>query len=461
MERRSSGEHLRGEAGVEAADGSGPGAAAVGAPDGRAGAPAPLQPAAAAGRATSPLVRVFPALGASDFRLLWLGMLPATLAWQMSVVASGYAALVLSGSATWLGLVSSATGWPLLLLSLVGGVVADRVPRRTVLLASQSVLALGAASIAGLSLLGALQVWHLVVLGLSQGAAFAFQVPARQAFIAQLVGGRLLRNAVALNNAGMNFARIAGPALAGGLLAAPGVGVGGVFAAMAGLFVAVILTLLRLPNRPVPVAGGKPGGGVGGWDQMLEGLRYIRSSPALRALLGLAVVTLFLGLPYQQLMPLFSEQVFQVGAAGLGLLMAANGVGALAGSLAMAALASVRRQGALQLGLGIGLGLGLVAFALAPWYPLAVGLVGLVGFAFAAYTSSNNTLVMVNAEPRLHGRVMSVYVMTFAVTPLGALPLAALADLVGARTAIAAAGAVVALTATGVALLYPPYRQIR
>ena len=338
------------------------------------------------------LLRLYPALASGPFRLLWLGTLPSMLAWQMNVVAAPYAAFALVGSATVLGVVSLATGVPMLLLSLVGGVMADRLPRRKILLATQGSLALGAAIIAVLTLRGMLQVWHLVALGLTQGIAFSFNMPARQAYMADLVDRPLLGNAVALNNAGMNFCRIVGPAIAGALLALPAAGVGGVFVAIAAMYVTVWLSLLRLPDRP-------PGGQTdrersrptSGREQLLEGLRYLGASPVLLGLLGSAFVALFFGMPYQTLMPLFAERVFEVGAGGLGALMAAVGVGALAGSLAVAAVSQSRHLGRIQVALGIGFGLALVGFALAPSFPLAIVALLLVGFLSAGYTAVNST----------------------------------------------------------------------
>src|SRR4051812_40798221 len=185
----------------------------------------PVDPAVASVGARRPAVEallgLYPSLRVGSFRLLWLGMLPATFAFQMSTVAVGYAAFSLTGSATTLGLVSLAQGFPMAGLTLVGGVAADRLPRRTTLIFTQSVLGLVALGLALLAVNGQLAVWHLVVASVLQGMAFAFNMPSRQALIATLVGPRLMRNAVALNNAGMNFSRIAGPSLAGAILASP------------------------------------------------------------------------------------------------------------------------------------------------------------------------------------------------------------------------------------------------
>ncbi len=408
----------------------------------------------------APLARVYPALGHPEFRLLWLGMLPATLAWQMSVVSAGYAAFVLSGTATALGLVSLAQGLPMLVFSLVGGVVADRFPRRTVLILTQATFGVASGLVAVLSLGGWLQVWHLVMLSLVQGTAICFNVPTRQAYIGELVGPRLLRNAVALNNAGLNLCRIAGPSLAGGLLAVPALGVGGVFTVMTAMYAAVLAALWRLPARPA--SAGEPGvARATGWSDLVEGLRYIRASGVLLALMGLALVPLFFGLPYQTLMPLFAERVFAVGAAGLGALMAASGIGALLGSVTVASLAEHPRPALVQLALGVGFGLALIGFGLAPGFAVALGCLALVGFCSSAYNALNNTLIMANTEQRLYGRVMSVYLLTFAVMPLGAAPAAWLADHLGGRLTVVLDGAIVAAVVIGVALLYPPYRRIR
>jgi MFS family permease len=331
-----------------------------------------------------------------------------------------------------------------------------------VLLATQSLLGLGAVLLAVLSATRMLQVWHLVALGVLQGIAFSFNMPARQAFVAELVGGPLLRNAVALNNAGMNFCRVAGPALAGALLAVPGIGVNGVFVVMALMYVVVLASLLRLPRRPRDERGGAAGRArSSSWEQLLEGLGYLRASPVLLALLGMGFLAMFFGMPFQTLMPLFAERVFGVGAGGLGVLMSAVGLGALAGSLTIAALSRVSRPALLQVGFGIAFGVGLVAFGLAPSFLFAVLALVVVGFASSAFAALNNTMVMANTEPRLYGRVMSVYLLTFATMPLGAFPLALLADQLGGPAVVAGAGLVVAGAIGGVGLLYPAYRRIR
>ena len=444
--------------------------ASVAPPDGLAAQVPSLRSAEAveSGRSTDeavspskPVFRFAPALESPHFRLLWLGMLPATMAHQMGIVATGYSAYTLTGGATALGIVSVAMGLPMLVFSLIGGVVADRAPRRAVLLITQGVLALASGALAALAFAGALQVWHLFIFGAVQGTAFSFNMPARQAYIAEVVGPKLLRNALALNNAGMNFSRIVGPSLAGGILAVGALGVGGAFAGMSAMYAVVLLALLRLPPRRTDQEDSDRPRREGGWAQMMEGLGYVKSSPTLMALLALAFLPIFFGMPFQTLMPLFAEEVHGVGAAGLGALMTSVGVGALVGSLVVATLSGRPRLGTLQLGVGVGFGLSLVAFALAPSFMLAIAVLAVVGATSAAQMALNQTLVMANTLPRLHGRIMSVYMLTFALMPVATLPSAWLADRIGGPATIAGLGALVAGSVVAVALLYPPYRRIR
>ncbi len=414
------------------------------------------QVAPAVSETRSPLERLFPALQEPLYRLLWMSTLPSTLAVQMASVAIGYAAFLLSGSATALGGVSLATGLPMLTLALVGGVVADRAPRRLVLIGTQSTLGLSAATIAALALSGHLAIWHLYVLGLAQGTAFAFNMPARQAFIAELVGPELLRSAISLNNATMNFARIAGPSLAGALLAVPALGVGGVFATIALMYGAVLVTLFRLPAG----RGSRSAADRGSWQQLLAGLDHIRTSPALVTLLTLGFVPMFFGMPYQTLLPLFAERVHSAGAVGLGLMNAAVGAGALMGSLTVAAYTRGRALGRLQIMLGIAFGAGLIGFGVAPTFPLAVAALVLVGFAFAGYAAVNQTLVMEHTAADFHGRVISVYLMSFGLLPLATFPQAWGADHIGGPAMVLLAGSAVVAAVALTASLVPSYRRL-
>ena len=426
---------------------------------------AALQVPVAAGlsttRAGSYVLRIYPALRVSAFRMLWLGLLPATMAFQMGVVVRPYVAFALTGTAATIGFVSLANGLPMLLLCLVGGVAADRLSRHRVLMWTHVVFLASAIIPAILLFTGRLEVWHLLVASLFQGAAMPFNMPARQAYIADTTGRAMLPNAVALNNAGANFGRLVGPAVAGGLLAVPDIGIGLTFLAMALMYLYALWTLLRLPTDRVAAARPRvQTTRPTGVSQLMEGLRYTASSPVILVLLAMASAMSILGMQYQTLMTLFAERVFQVGAGGLGLLMAMAGLGALSGAVTVAASTRFDRPAVLQLGLGVAFSVALIGFAVMPSFQLALATLSVVGFCSSAFMGLNMTLITSNSPPHLYGRMMSIYMLTFAAQPLGAVPLAWLADVAGAPASLVVAGALVLAIVAGIAILYPPYRRI-
>jgi MFS family permease len=397
----------------------------------------PAEPAAAG----SGWRRTFAALRHRDFALLMASALPHMTAMGMGMTAFGYLAFELTGSATVLGLIGLAWGVPMLVLSLVGGVAADRFPRRTILMATQGTIGVAALVNALLILTGYLQLWHLFAVAVVQGTAFAFNMPARQALTADIVGREDLSNALALSNANMNLTRVLGPALAGFLIASPLVGVGGVFAIMASAYVLVVFTIAQ-------VRGGRQRAGTSkrsGPEQLLDGLRHIRSSRRLVVLLTLGFIPMLLGMHYQTLMPVFALGLLNAGPEGLGLLSMAAGVGALVGSLGLAAAGNFPHKQRIQALLGIGFGVGLFGFALAPSVVVAMATLLVVGGCAATYQALNNTLVMEATPREYYGRVMSVYMMTWSMMPLASVPVAALADAVGARPTVAGTGLLLAL----------------
>jgi MFS family permease len=401
--------------------------------------------------------RTFLALEEPDFRNLWLGMLPGTLAMSMGMITTGYVAYDLSQSAKSVGLVELGWGVPMLTLGLVGGVVADRFPKRNILLMTQSVIGLAAVINAVLVLAGVIQVWHLVLVSALQGTGFAFNMPSRQAFVAQLVSRERLMNAVALNNAGMNFSRVVGPSVAGALIGLRGFGVGGVFVLMACMYAYVVFSLLRIPQRGDPLGQRRPSP----LKSLGDGLSYVRGNAVVFTLLLLAFVPVMLGMPYQSLMPVFAESVFHVGPGGLGVLLTANGVGALIGSLAIASMTGFQRRGLLQLVLGVAFGLTLALFAFGQSFYLALPALALAGLASAGYQSLNSTLVMDHTDPAYLGRVMSVYMLTFSAMPLAIFPIGALSDADGAPVTIGVSALLLSAVIGGVGLAHPSYRHVR
>jgi MFS family permease len=400
--------------------------------------------------------RPFTALEERDFRNLWVGMLPGTLAMQMGMVTTGWVAYDISESAASVGLVSLGSGVPMLTLGLFGGVVADRFPKRRTLLMTQSLIGSAAAICAVLVLTGIVEIWHLILISAMQGIGFAFNMPSRQAFVAQLISRERLMNAVALNNAGMNFSRVIGPSIAGLFIGV--IGPGEVYVAMALMYAFVVFSLTRIPQSGAPLGTHRPPP----LRSLADGLGYVRSNGTVFTLLLLAFAPVLLGMPYQQLMPVFADEVFSVGASGLGLLLSVNGIGALIGSLAVAGIGNgFRRRGLLLMVMGMFFGLSVAVFALAQSYEVALIMLMIAGATSAGFQSLNSTLVITNSEPAFHGRVMSVYMLTFSAMPLGVVPFGALSDIYGAPITIGLGGLLLTAVIAAVGLFHPSYRHIK
>jgi MFS family permease len=383
-----------------------------------------------------------------DFRFLWFSTIMAFLAMGMQMVGRGYLAYELTGSGAALGIVSLALGLPQVVVAPVAGVFADRFSKRLLLVASLSALFVLTLVNAILISTGVIEIWHLIVLGFIQGAVFAFNMPARQALLPAVVGRDNLANAIALNNAGMNFVQVAGPAAAGLLIAVPGFGLAGVFYAMSFCYLISLLTIFGVSTSSGQ--GKVMSGSI--LQEIGAGVRYIIQRPKLRRLVVMTSIVVLLAMPYQILMPLFALRVHDVGPEGLGLLTAFTGAGALVGAVIMVSLSTSTRLATYQIIAGIAFGVTLAGFAVAPTYALALGFVFLVGATSNVYMALNNTLLMVDSDPEMQGRIMSVVMMNFALMPIAALPMSVLADSIGAPLTVASAGAITALIVVGLNL---------
>lgn len=415
------------------------------------------------------LQRVFGALGENPhYRSYWLGNQANTLVMQMQQVANGYLAFTLTNSAAALGVVAFAQSLPMLLFSPVGGVLADRLEKRGLLLWIQVLQCAISLIIGILVAVDRIEYWHLVVSAAIQGASFAVMMPTRQSWIPQLVPRHDLTSALALNNAGMNASRVLGPSLAGVLIAVPWFGIKGVYFLRVLAFAWVMFTLLQIPIRGDPEASGASANGMdrvrnfGG--QMTSGLRYIWHHETLLSLFIFAVVTMLLGQSYQQLLPAYALGVFNVGAEGQGVMQAVVGVGALVGSLTMAYLSRNPNRAKIQAYTGTALGLALILFGVCAafnWFLISLMALFLVGLTLDFNATINQTLIMLNAERALYGRVMSVYMMTFALSGFSASASGVLIDNFGGAVTMLAQGAVLAVFVVAMATLNKGYRSIR
>jgi len=399
------------------------------------------------------LISAFSALRSRHYRWLWLGGLAGSAGFQMSSVAQGWLVYRLTGSALALGWVSSGWSLTMLLLSPYGGVVCDRVEKRDLLLWTRGLMGLNILVIALLISAGAIQVWHLLASALFSGVLFSFMFPAYQTIIPKLVDRDTLLNAFSLDAVGMGLMGIIGAPVAGMLI--DHVGVAGVYYAMAFLYFLSVPAMSRLPatNQKKEVRNSA-------WLDLREGTHYILRQPVLLGLLSLALARVIFAMPYTTLMPKFAREVMGFEGTGLGLLVAAPGVGSLIGSLAVASLGNYRDKGKLLLASGVGTGLGLFLFVTVRPLPLVLFFLALVGAAGNISMVANSALLQANAEDHLRGRVMSVYLMMWGLTPLGTLPAGAVADRLGVPPVVALEGLLLATVFLAVMFLQPQMRRL-
>ena len=401
------------------------------APTGRA-APPPrvMLPTGAAGWG-----RTFAALRERDYAWFFAGNAAFFMAMQMNILLRGYLAFQLTDKASALGLIAMSVAVPLLLVSPFGGMLADRVNKRTLIAAGQSVIVAVNFVIAILILSGSIQFWHLVLGAIGTGVVISLAMPARQALVPQLVPQHMLMNAISLQMAGMNLTRIIGPALAGLLIGLLGVGV--VWSLSVGLYALAVVTLLPLPKHGMVARGTRRSVG----EDLTGGFRYILATPLFRLLILTAMVMPLFAFPVQLILPVFADDVFEGGAGSLGLLMAATGVGGLAGALIAANLDHVPRKGRVMFAASLLMGVCFIAFALAPGFLLALLFLAAGNVGGMLFMATNNAILQAKVPDELRGRVMSVLMMSFGLMPLGVLPLTVAADLIGARAAVAISSA--------------------
>ena len=399
--------------------------------------------------------RTFYALENERFRVLWFGTLFSFLGMQMQVIARGYLAFDLTGKNSALGGVMLAFGVPQLLLGMWGGVVADRLPKRNVLIVSQAVIALNSAWLATMIATGQVEYWMLLAAGVVQGAGFAFVGPARQAFITDLVGRAAIGNAVVLQQLSMNSTRVVGPSLAGMFIAVQFIGTAGVYYLTTVGFIVAVASLWRLPpGNPRPGANARSP-----LADLADGLRYVRRTPAILQLILVSFSVIMIGFPYQSFLPSIAKDVYDRGSGGLGLLASASAVGAVVASIVVASLASTPRAWVLQSAAAIGFGLALIALGSAPAFALGLVTIVFVGALASAFQSLNNSLTMTLTEQDYHGRVQSISMLSWSLFGLAALPIGIVADAIGIRQTLALMGGVTVLLVLAISLLGRAYNS--
>ncbi|HEV2528867.1 MAG TPA: MFS transporter [Thermomicrobiales bacterium] len=395
-------------------------------------------------------IRAYPA-----FAMLMLGTLATNTGFWMYQTAVGWLALQLTDSALFVGLAGFAGGIPMLVLAIPAGVILDRSDRRTVLkLAQWGVMAVSAA-FAILVVTDLIQPWSLLVLAFLYGSVMSFIFPTRTTMVPSLVSRQDMANAVALNSATQNATRVIGPAVAGVLIAL--LGASGTFAFAAVLQIVALYTTNKLPA----VAAGRMNRGGGGRSSLMVGLRTVASSQILTGLVLLSLMTNVLVMPYINLMPVFAENVMDIGSAGLGILLAAIGLGTVGGALYVARSQAILEWRSIQIITAASFGALVVLFALTSHLHLAVGLVILFlgGFASALFLALNQTALQLRVDEDKRGRVFSVYLLTWGLLPLGQLPTGYIAERAGAPLAVVVSSAIALAGIVLVAWRYPSLRE--
>jgi MFS family permease len=394
------------------------------------------------------------ALSHRNFRLFLFGQGISLIGTWMQSVALGWLVLEITNSPFAVGLTQALRSLGVLLFTLYAGVVVDRVDKRRLIVWTQALQMLEALALAALVWTGRVTTWQVMVLAVFFGIVNAFDIPARQAFIAELIGKEDLMNAIALNSSMFNAARIVGPAIAGVLIGVAGVGV--CFFVNGVSYVAVIAGLLamRLPpfvTRPMPTTA---------WEGVRQAVAFIRGDARVWVLVVLVAVFSVLGFPFIVLMPVVARDVLHTDARGYGLLMAAVGIGAMLGALGLAVRGPRVPKGAALLGGGAAFGVLLVLFAAARSVGVALALLALAGCAMIVTTALANTMLQTLVRDELRGRVMAFYAFVFVgMAPLGAFQAGLVAEHAGAPAAIALGGAGCLIAAALVAWRVPALRQ--
>ena len=378
---------------------------------------------------------IFGALRHRNFRWFLIGTIWQATGQGMQFLILGWLVLRITESSSQMGLVIFIFGVPNFALLLFGGIVADRLDRRRLLVTTQSVVAVAILLLAMVEIADLVALWHLYIVAFFLGIVQGLNMPARLAIVADLVDRNDMMNAVALTSAVMNIGRIVGPALAGWIIDAAGIGPSLIF--NAGCYVLGTLLLGLVQAGPTPRIAG-PRTVLG---DLAQGVNYFRSTAVAFSIIGMGMAFGLFAMAYLQVLPAFVKEFLETSASGAGLLISAAGLGSLLGSLALASLGDAPNKGRLLLGTAMTFIAALFLFAWSPWFWASWVVLLFAGAGSMGFISLGTTLLQLTAPTRLHGRVLSLWLLGAALNYIGALPLAAAADAVNWPVAIAGGSA--------------------
>ena len=406
---------------------------------------------------------IFSALAVANFRWLWVGSLGSSFAMNMQIIARGWLVYELTSSALDLAWVTLSFMLPSVIFSLYGGVLADRLPKRRVIAWAQALNCVATLVMATIIFSGNVKFWDFIWFGFFNGTVLALSMPARQAFVPEIIPERLIFTAMALNTTGWNLSRIIGPAFAGLLIAwlAGGdktstYGVGIVYVVIASLYLFSALTVLKV-DRPGKTQRNRDGDS---WSDVREGLRYVVEHPPVFALIVLSILPFLFGMPLNTLLPAFNQDVLQGHADDLGYLISAMGGGAIIGSLLMATMGDMRNKGFWLIVSCLGWGAVTAAFGAFDAQGAALVLIAVIGLLSSWNMSLNRGMLQMQVEDHMRGRIMSIDMMSHGLMPLGVFPISLIAEYYGVGAALVTSGfALMAITLL-VAIFLPSVRSI-
>lgn len=389
------------------------------------------------------MMQALRALRSRNFRIFYAGMAVSIFGTWMQTVGASWLVYRLTGSAFLLGLVAAAQQLPMLFLAPIAGVLADRVDRRKLLIVTQVLTLLQAATLTGLTFAGVVTPTHVVLVSLALGFINAVETPTRQAFLLEMVDSKQdLPNAIALQSMMFNTARLVGPTMAGFVVA--GFGEGWCFALNTASYVAILVAYARVRVTP-RVAGRAP---ARLFVELADGFRWVFGLMPARRLILLVAAISFFSAPWQPLMPIVAAERFGGDSRTFGFLIGAVGGGALCGTLFLAFRSSVRGLGKMIAGASLTAGIGLTLFAVAPRLWIALAILPVLGFGIIVAAASTNTILQTIADEDKRARIISIYVMIFlGMSPIGNFIAGALAEWIGARWTLVAYGLLLTLSA--------------
>lgn len=394
------------------------------------------------------------ALSFAPYRYLWFAILGNAMTLWMEMLAYGWLVLELTDSPFMLGFIGFCRTIPTVFFSLWGGVLADRMDRKRLLVLCQTAVIITVTTVAALTTLHLIEVWHVLVASFIGGIAQSLNIPARQSLISDTVPREVLPNAIALNSAAFNVAKVFGPMVAGVVVA--WVSTAGVFWLESITMVGVAITtmMIQVPARAVALARQSP------LKEAIEGLTFIKNDALIRGMLLTLAVPVLFAWPHQSLLPVLARDSLQVGAEGLGVLMSAAGVGALISIISLVMLGDFKHKALVQFMALLGFGIGVGTLGVAPNLGFAMVVIGISSGSMIFWNIVNQTIVQLNLPDEVRGRVMGIYMLVNGLMPLGALGYGALAGVVGGRITFVMMGVLTISGALTVLAVNPMLRRL-